>query len=317
MSMKFLSPGLLTTVQDMGRFGGQQYGFSVSGVADPYSAQLANILLGNDRSEAVLEMTLMGPIIEFIGPCVIAVTGADMGALLNQKSFPLYQAVAVKNGDRISFPTAKIGCRTYLAVAGGFDVPLVLKSRSTNLKCAIGGFKGRKLQAQDILALKNEAILMLPDMQARTLSEEQLTAKTDRNIRIIPGPQEEYFTDEGLAAFYTQPYTVTPDNDRMGVKLDGTAIACHKTSDIISDGIPLGAVQIPSNGKPIIMLADRQTTGGYAKIGVVASVDIPRIAQAKAGDRLLFEKISVSKAQSLYRKTLKKYQYLEKRFRCK
>lgn len=312
MSIKILNPGALTTIQDLGRTGCQEYGFQVSGCLDQDACRMANLLVGNDPGEAVLEMTLLGAMIFFEEDAVIALTGGDFSPVLNGQPCPRYEAVAVKKGSILGNGFASKGCRGYIAFAGGLDVPEVLGSRSTNLKCKIGGFSGRALKANDVIKLrasKGE----LPDMELRKWQPPQFLDEI--TLRVVPGLQESYFTEEGLADFYSETYTVSNENDRMGCKLQGKPVGYKDSVDIISDGIPLGGIQIPSGGQPIIMLADRQTTGGYAKIGAVASVDIPRLVQLKTGGKIRFEKITVEKAQKLYRKRERQFQKLQKKWR--
>ena len=297
MSITVLNPGLLTTVQDQGRTGYQQFGVSVSGVMDPRSAALANILAGNDPGEAVLECTLMGPHLQFGSPCVIAVTGGDLGPTLDGQPIPNYRAVAVKAGQVLRFTAPRAGCRAFLAFSGGLDIPPVMGSRSTYLKAKIGGFQGRKLEKGDVIGLRAPAET-LPRMDARSLTPE-FVPKPVYTLRVVPGPQDDAFSPEGIRTFFGETYAVTPESDRMGCRLSGPPIAHLDTADIISDGISFGAIQVPSSGAPIIMLADRQTTGGYTKIGTVITADFRILAQLKPGDKVRFRPVSVDAAQQL------------------
>ena len=309
-------PGLLTTIQDDGRIGYQEFGISASGAMDLRAMRLANILVRNNKDEAVLEMTLMGAVMTFTGSNTIAITGADQGAIIDGIKVPLYTAVAVHAGDTLIFGSAATGCRTYLAFAGGLVVSEILGSKSTNLKCGIGGLQGRQLKEGDELEFVNP-VDEAPDPK-RNLRDTPLSRYPDSNsqriLRIIPGPQAEYVTEKGMDTFLSSVYTVTPRSDRMGCNFDGPVIETRDKTDIISDGIPFGAVQIPSGGKPIVMMADRQTTGGYAKIGTVISVDLPILAQCKPGDTVRFRQISMNKAQRLHRKEQKQYAAIERKF---
>lgn len=304
-------PGALTTVQDYGRMGYQSSGFNVSGCMDRKAFRIANILVGNDEREAVLEITLMGPIIMILQDAVIAVTGADLQPKLNNESFPMYQAVSVKRGDTLAFGFATIGSRAYLAVNGGLLVPTVMGSKSTNLKCKVGGFLGRKLQANDVIPFA-DAKAILPNMENRKAGSCDYAGK-EATLRVVLGPQEEYFTPEGIKTFISEDYTVTSEFDRMGCRLDGEAITSKNGVDIISDGIAFGAIQIPPHGKPIIMLADRQTTGGYAKIATVISVDIPKLVQCSIGGKIHFKKVDVNTAQRLMKREEKEIMKLRKK----
>ena len=295
MSITVLNPGLMTTVQDQGRIGYQQFGVSVSGVMDPRSASLANILVGNDEKEAVLECTMMGPHLQFNQANCIAITGGDLMPTLDGKPIPNYTAVKVEAGQVLKFTMPKTGCRAFIAFAGGLDIPEVMGSRSTYMKAKIGGLEGRKLQKDDVIGFRAPKA-ELKNMNFRSMASEFVPRK-EYTIRVVLGPQDDYFTDAGIQTFLSQVYTVTAEFDRMGCRLEGEAIAHKDGGDIISDGIAFGAIQVPSSGKPIIMLGDRQTTGGYTKIANVISVDFRILAQLKQGDKVRFEQVSVKFAQ--------------------
>ena len=295
MSITVLNPGLLTTVQDLGRVGYQQFGVSVSGVMDPRAAAIGNILVGNPQGEAVLECTLMGPQLKFETDEVIAVTGGDLSPTLDGQPVPTYAALAVKAGQTLRFGVPKAGCRAYIAFAGGLDIPLVMGSRSTYMKAAIGGFEGRKLQKGDALGLR-APVAGYANLHQRAIAPE-FVPRPVYTLRVVLGPQDDAFTPEGVATFLGSEYTVTNEFDRMGCRMDGPAIQHKNGGDIISDGIAFGAIQVPGSGKPILMGADRQTTGGYTKIATVISADFRLLAQLKAGDKVRFEAVSVQAAQ--------------------
>lgn len=295
MSITVLNPGLLTTVQDLGRVGYQQFGVSVSGVMDPRAAAIGNILVGNPQGEAVLECTLMGPQLKFETDEVIAVTGGDLSPTLDGQPVPSYAALAVKAGQTLRFGAPKAGCRAYIAFAGGLDIPLVMGSRSTYMKAAIGGFEGRKLQKGDALGLR-APVAGYANLHQRAIAPE-FVPRPVYTLRVVLGPQDDAFTPEGVATFLGSEYTVTNEFDRMGCRMDGPAIQHKNGGDIISDGIAFGAIQVPGSGKPILMGADRQTTGGYTKIATVISADFRLLAQLKAGDKVRFEAVSVQAAQ--------------------
>lgn len=298
MGVLFLKSGLMTTVQDYGREGYQRDGFSESGVMDRRSAKIANMLVDNPENDAVIEFMLVGPTVRFTSPAIIAVTGGNFEPEINGKSVPMYTAIYVNKGDVLELKYARTGIWGYLAVSSRLDVPVVMGSRSTNLKCGIGGYHGRMFRNNDQVWFRAKK-LYIPSLLSRKLKPEDF-GKSVKKIRVVPGPQDDHFTRKGLETFYNEEYTVTAESDRMGYRLDGPQIEHRFGPDIISDGIPLGAIQVPNQGKPIIMLSDRQTTGGYAKIGTVASVDIPDLVQSKEGTRIRFEKISVREAQKLY-----------------
>lgn len=302
MSIFVKKPGLSTTVQDLERTGHLSSGFSPNGAMDRPAASLANILVGNNRNASLLEFAMAGPTLRFTKKTFIALTGADFNAELNGVPVPRNQAIPVPAGSLLVCKTAKAGMFGYLSFAGGgLNVPLVMGSASTNLKCGIGGWHGRPLAYGDCVPLARN-VDFLPNLPARKAGEPANEQNGPLRIHVVPGPQEELFTDAGIATFYREAYCTTSKSDRMGYRLEGPAIETKHGSDIASDGIAFGAVQVPAHGQPIIMLADRQTTGGYAKIGTVASVDIPKLVQSRPGQKLSFVRISVQEAQRLYRK---------------
>ena len=296
MSITILNPGLLTTVQDFGRIGYQQFGVPVSGVVDPRAMSIANILVDNPEDEAVLECTMLGPQIRFDAPNAIAITGGDLGPTIDNQPIPNYAAIRVEAGQVLRFAGLRSGCRAYIAFAGGLDIAPVMGSRSTYMKAKIGGVEGRKLQKDDVIKFRKPN----PDLRGlniRHISPE-FVPRLEYKIRVVLGPQDDMFTEHGIETFLSESYIVTPEFDRMGCRLDGEIIE-HKgeSGDIISDGIAFGAIQVPTAGKPIIMLSDRQTTGGYTKIANVISADFRILAQLKAGDRVRFAQVSVAAAQ--------------------
>lgn len=302
--IKVVNAGLLTTIQDKGRYGFQASGVQVSGVMDGIAAELANALVGNKAEAAVLECTFLGPELEFQAESLVAVTGGMPELLLDGQAVQPYMAIKVRQGQRLKVGAQKDGMRAYIAVAGGIDVPEAMGSRSTNLKLGIGGIDGRKLAAGDMLPVGKPAeagLAMLQGRQAlRQMPVPQQTAGIKR-IRVVLGPQEDYFSQAAIEAFQTEIYRVSNDSDRMGYRLEGKAVEKTKTQDLITDGIVFGSVQIPPNGQPIIMLADHQTTGGYPKLATVATADLPVLAQSKPGDQLQFQAVSVDEAQQLLR----------------
>ncbi|MFS0863049.1 biotin-dependent carboxyltransferase family protein [Fredinandcohnia sp. 179-A 10B2 NHS] len=301
---KVIKKGLYTSFQDLGRFGYQQFGVVTSGAMDSYSSQLANILVGNPRTEATLEITMIGPILRVEATSlVIAVCGADLSMKVNGRNAPLWKSFIVKKGDIIEFGKSVSGVRTYLAVSGGFQAKEVLGSKSYYGKANLG----TAIENGDTLfGYKNETTYrfgLTPDV-IPTFSK-KITA------RVILGPQEQYFTDESIELFLNKPFQVQ-QGDRMGYRLKGTSPLVHKTTaDIPSDAIPLGGIQVPSNGEPIVLLADRQTTGGYTRIANVITVDIYKIAQLPPGGTIHFISCTVEEAHRLYQKRAKFFQTLE------
>ena len=295
MGFKIINPGILTTIQDLGRVGYQEFGVSVSGAMDPRAFKIANILAGNEENEACLECTMMGPMIQFDQANVIGLSGADLGASLDGTPIKPNSAVKVEAGQTLRFMGPKAGIRAYIAFAGGMDIPVVMGSRSTNMKAKIGGLQGRKLQKNDEIGFRDPKDTV-KNLVTRHFAPE-VTPRSEYIIRVLLGPQDDYFTKAGIETFFTETYTVTPEFDRMGCRLEGKEIEHVSGGDIISDGICFGAIQVPGAGKPIIMLADRQTAGGYTKIANVITADFRLLAQLKAGDKVRFEKVSIAAAQ--------------------
>lgn len=295
MSILVKTPGPLTTVQDEGRFFYQSSGIRPSGVMDAAAYEAANALVGNTKGEAVLEMTFLGATLEFQSAVWFALTGADMQAKLDGAPVVRYQAIRAEAGQTLAVGMAASGCRGYLAVRGGVDVPLVMGSRSTDVSAKLGGFEGRALKAGDVLPT-----LSVDDWTPTTLQYEPPVYENTVTVRVVPGPQEEYFTAAGLDTFFSSAYEISPNSDRMGLRLEGPEIESHSGTDIVSDGIVFGSIQVPSGGVPIILMADHQTAGGYAKIGTVLSFDLPKLAQARPGDTVHFVRISAEDAQKLY-----------------
>jgi biotin-dependent carboxylase-like uncharacterized protein len=297
-SLKVINAGPLTTIQDAGRIGHGQYGIPTAGAMDILSLQLANILVGNDRYEAVIESTFMGPEIEFDDNLIISITGGDMSPTINGKEIGMYSTIYVNKGDVLKFGDFKKGCRSYLAVSGGFDLPKIMDSKSTYLRGKLGGLEGRKLKMGDLLSVNRDKGYKY--LGVRRITKDFIpTYKNQYIARVIMGPEDYRFTKDGIEAFLNNEYTLSNQCDRMGYRLNGPKIQHEEGADIISGGITLGAIQVPGHGEPIIMMADRQTTGGYTKIANVISADIPYLAQLKAGDKVKFQKINIDGAQAL------------------
>lgn len=296
MSIRVINPGALTTVQDLGRKSFQSMGVRVCGVMDENSYKAAILLVGW-TGDAVLEMTLFGGSYCFEDDTVFALTGADMEPKLDGRWCPMYKTVTAKAGQTLSVGFAKTGCRTYLAVAGGIDVPEVMGSRSTDVKCHIGGFEGRALKAGDVVPIGSGKTPETEEDETARQRKIESRYKAEYpdcvEIRAIPGPQDDMFTEAGLKTFFGTPYVISSDSDRMGYRLEGTVIESRNGTDIISDGIAFGSVQVSANGLPIVLMADRQTTGGYAKIATVISADLPRLAQCRPGTRVYFRKTTI------------------------
>ena len=292
-ALAVLDPGLLTTIQDLGRPGHGRLGIPPSGPLDRPALVLANRLVGNPDGAAGLELTLKGPRLEARAPCQVAVTGAEMGVTVNGMAAPAWATLALRAGDVLAFRMASAGCRAYLAVQGGIDVPPVLGSRATYLRGRLGGIDGRALQKGDLLPVR---AFGAEGPRRHVPPARRPGYPGEVEARVVLGPQADRFTPAGIAAFLGGPYTVTPQADRMGYRLEGPVIEHARGHDIISDGIPLGGIQVPGEGQPIVLLVDRQTTGGYTKIATVISADIARIGQTRPGQRVRFREVTVPEA---------------------
>ena len=296
LQFSVISPGLFTTVQDSGRFGYQKFGVPVTGVLDCFAARIANFLVGNDSSCALLEVTVGGPSLFVVNDAFVAVTGADLEITLQVNSIPTWEAFRVRPGDILEIGAVRSGCRGYLAVTGGIAVPSVMGSRSCYLGGKLGGFDGRALQAGDKIQRGPGVFLEQPrkfpgDLIPRLPSEIVL--------RAIPGPQDDYF-DADLEKFFNATFVVSPDANRMGYRLDGPKIRQKEgmPASIISESSFPGGVQIPPNGLPIILLGE-QTVGGYAKIATVISSDLDRVGQASPGDTIRFHRVDLKTAHAI------------------
>ncbi len=335
MGLEMIQPGTLSTIQDLGREGYQSQGFQKSGACDKYSMKLSNLLAGNLEEtchEAVVEFTLRGGEIRFTSPEVFSLTGADMQPLLNGEPVPMYAPVCAQEGDILTLSLAPTGLRTYLAVYGGISVPYVMGSRSTNLKCRLGGFMGRALKQGDCLPTGKTTEQVRAFIEMVKGRDDKFLLGEDKSflrrpstpsryygsngyvlLRAVEGPQAGAFTEEGLKTFLRNPYQLSTGCDRMACKLEGPLIGLRKRADIISDGIVEGSIQISASGLPMVMMADHQATGGYAKIGTVISTDIPSLAQLRPGEWVTFQFITPKEAVGICRKEDKKLKDFRKR----
>jgi biotin-dependent carboxylase-like uncharacterized protein len=305
----------LSTLQDLGRFGYQRYGVIVDGVMDEWSHRVANILVGNPETEATLEMTLIGPSLRFDDAALIAICGADLSPRIAEREVPMDRPVLLRAGSQLEFGRRRSGCRAYLAIHGGYDVEPVMDSKSTYLRGGFGGFQGRALRRDDMIAIGRgdaksryrsltQALSMRDDPFSAPAFELVARSVPDENdaqlVRVIAGPQWHGFATATQQAFLESEFAITPNSDRMGYRLQGLKLVPREAIEMISEGVSFGTIQVPPDGNPIILMADCQTTGGYPKIAQVASVDLPLLAQMMPGQRVRFERISLDDAQSLY-----------------
>ena len=317
MTVAVLDPGLLSTVQDLGRFGHRRHGVVVGGAMDRRSHAVANILAGNDPDAATIEMTLMGAMLRFEAETLIALAGGGMRGMVGGEAVPLRRPVLLPKGAELRFTPTNIGCRIYLAIAGGVDVPPVLGSRSTYLRAGLGGFEGRALKAGD--RLPAGAPTALGERLARLLAAERgdrpfattgwsaaadldPSLRRSPHVRVLPGLQATDFDRDSLAAFHGERFTVSPRSDRMGYRLDGPALSLSYPRDLLSEAVTTGTVQVPPEGKPIVLMADAQSTGGYPRIAQVIDADLPVLGQLRPGDALRFVPVGLAEAEERRRR---------------
>jgi biotin-dependent carboxylase-like uncharacterized protein len=293
--IRILDPGPQTTVQDLGRFGQLRYGIPPSGPVDRFAFVLANRLVGNPDGAAALECTLVGPRFEVDASCALAVTGADMPVTVNGREAPGWTTLGLRPGDAVTLGPARGGVRSYVAFSGGLDCPLVMGSRSTYLRGQLGGLDGRALRKDDRLRI----VATEPPPRWRVARHVVPDYTGEPTVRVVLGPQADRFTREGIGALLGSAYAMLPQSDRMGARLSGERIAHSRGHDIISDGIALGSVQVPGDGQPIVLLVDRQSTGGYTKVATVCSFDVGRVGQVRPGQSLRFRAVTVHEAHRL------------------
>ena len=293
--LEVIQPGAYTTIQDRGRFDYQQYGVPICGVVDSFAYRVANALVGNSQGQAVLEATVFGPTLKVLNEGLIAVTGGNLSPFVNNTPLRMWESVTIRPGDMIRFKGVKGGCRAYMAVAGGIDVPIVMGSRSTYVAGKIGGIAGRPLAAGDRLN-KGEGIAKAGNRVPSNLIP---TYSNDIEIRVILGPQDDYFS-EGIEKFLSSTFKVSDKADRMGYRLEGDMIMHREgvEKSIISEPSVPGGIQVPPDGQPIILLVE-QTVGGYTKIATIISPDIEKVGQAKPGDQIRFKQVDIEEARRI------------------
>jgi antagonist of KipI len=295
-TFEVLSPGIMSTVQDFGRFGCARFGVAASGALDGFAVRVGNLLVGNNEHAAVVETTLMGLRLKVLRDAVVAVTGGDLQPRRVSEHLAMWRSHVIRAGETIAFAGAVSGLRAYIAVAGGIDVPLILGSRSTNLASRFGGFEGRLLRKGDILPADPAADG--ERFAGRSLEPAWIPVYASPwRLRVIWGPQDDDFSEEGKQTFVTAAFAVSPDSDRTGIRLKGPKVARRPgvEESIISEGIVSGAIQVPGDGQPIIILGET-ASGGYRKIATVISADLPLLGQITPGDMVSFEAVSMDAA---------------------
>ncbi|GKU80552.1 biotin-dependent carboxyltransferase family protein [Paenibacillus sp. L3-i20] len=312
MTITVLKPGTLATIQDLGRTGHQRFGIVVGGAMDLGAARVANIVVGNEENEAVLELTLAGGEFLIERELLISLCGADLNATVDGQVLPLWRPVVLQKGQVIKLGTSRFGCRAYLAVAGGFDVPQVMGSRSTYTRGGLGGYEGRAIKAGDRLKLKKIASLSLSAKLISAVHEKRwrctwhagqfaIANRALYVVRVTEGAHSKGISDEARALLFGGIFRIDTLSDRMGYRLqsDQKLTPLYSTSELLSEAVAIGTIQLPPDGNPIVLLADRQTTGGYPRVAHVATVDIAVFAQMKPGDRVIFELITQRAAEIL------------------
>jgi antagonist of KipI len=311
VTISVLGAGLQTTVQDLGRPRQQHAAIPAGGAMDRLACRAANLLVGNDERDALLEATLIGPTIRFDEETLIALAGGDLDPTIDGRPLPLWRPVRVPAGAVLRFGQARIGCRGYLAIAGGLDVPMLFDSRSTYLRGGFGGLNGRALRAGDAIrarepgavsraitrSLAGDGVVAARFSLARSLRPHYAEQPV---VRVIRGMHADALDDASAARLTSDAFRISASSDRMGYRLEGRPLTLRAPVELLSEGVAFGTIQLPPGGAPIVLMADRQTAGGYPRIGEIASVDLPLVAQLKPGDSLRFREVSLAEAQRAY-----------------
>jgi antagonist of KipI len=302
MEMILTRAGFLTSVQDLGRTGSREFGVSTSGALDPFALRVANLLVGNDEGAAGLEITLGGLQLRLNDERIVAWCGGEFEVEIGSRSLPVGHVARSQAGDELKFRPPQIGCRGWLAISGGVDVPIVLDSRSTDLRANFGGFDGRALRDGDVIPLGPRLGSPIPATRISSWTAPRdwvSPARPNPILRFLRGTDWSRFNASTLQRLTSEPFTVSPDSDRMGVRLTGPELSRAANVDLISEAVAPGTVQVPPSGQPILLLGDCQTIGGYPKIAHVITVDLGIAAQLRAGDRVRFSEVSLGDAHRL------------------
>jgi antagonist of KipI len=308
--IEILKGGILSSIQDQGRYGFRKYGTPTSGAMDRYALRLANILAGNDENAAGIEVTLSGLKLTCASDTWIAITGGDLSPQIDNQPVPMWSSLCLKKGQVLSFRQLRSGFRAYVAVRGGIDVPLLMNSRSTMITAGLGG-TGGPLKSGDRLKIGKK--FAAANLEERTVPDRYFPKYSTRNtLRVVLGPQGDYFSSETLNLFFASEYTITSQSDRQGYRLRGPELRHIKSYNLISEAMWPGAVEVPGDGLPIILLADSQPTGGYPKIATVNSVDLDKLGQAKPSDQVRFQSATFEESVNLIREQEKQVAEIKK-----
>ncbi|MGB7555688.1 MAG: biotin-dependent carboxyltransferase family protein [Candidatus Korobacteraceae bacterium] len=295
MTIRVVKPGFFTTVQDLGRYGYAHLGVSPAGAADALSFRIANLLVGNDENSPALEMTLLGATLGFEASAIVALTGATCECKAGSAQVPFNTAFDLPAGAVLQCGSMTTGARCYLAVQGGFDIPQVLGSASTFVPGHFGGFKGRRLQSGDVLQVRKNGSLPVRSLRHGGVDSQ----RRSEPVRVTKGAQQDWFGPEAFEKLFSSAYIVSEQSDRTGLRLKGEAVRPREQSELLTDGIPLGAIQVPQDGQPIILFVDQQTTGGYPKIANVIAADMHRVGQLRPRDEVRFAEVAIPEAVRL------------------
>ena len=310
MGIKVIKGGMLTTVQDLGRTGYRKDGIIVSGAMDSLALEIGNLLLGNEPGEAGLECTLLGPKLLFQTDHLIAITGGNLSPMIDGQPVKMWSPLFIPKGAVLSFGAAVKGCRSYLTVFGGFDLPKVLGSYATYLKAGFGGYKGRALKSEDELFFKKKYkptgaafnwsadLKLYPDLD-------------DHQIRVMKGPEYELFNDKSKEDLFKGSYLITKEADRMGYRLEGSPLATIEPLEMLSSAVSFGTVQVTPNGSAILLMADHQTTGGYPRVLQVIVVDLTKLSQMKSGQQIRFKAVTLAEARDALQQRVKQLRQLK------
>lgn len=298
MTIRVAKPGFSTTIQDLGRYGYAHLGVSPAGAADPLSFRIANLLVGNDENAPALEMTLLGATLQFEESAVIALTGASCECKAGSAQVPGYAAFDVPAGAVLEWGSITDGARRYLSIQGGFDVPQCMGSASTSVAGHFGGLEGRRLRSGDVLHIRPHGPMRGRSLRPLALDE----FRVPRPLRVTKGPQQGWFSADAFEKLFSSAYLVSEQSDRSGLRLKGEPVRPREPSELLTEGVPLGAIQVPQDGQPIILFVDQQTTGGYPKMANVIASDMHRVGQLRPRDELRFAEVSITEAIEMLRR---------------
>jgi antagonist of KipI len=316
MGFIVVKSGLLTTIQDRGRIGYRDIGMPVSGPMDELAFRAANLLVGNHEGDTAVEVTLQGPVLHFTADTIIAICGADLNPSINEEPVPNNKPLLIHQGDVLRFGMAAAGMRAYVSFRGGLHINKQLGSSSTNILAKIGGYEGRALKAGDKAALNTEGHYGM-ETYHWSLSQTVFSYLEKKEVRVLKSSQWDWFTEEARSIFLTESFRILPDSDRMGYRLSGPALWLEKPQELLTEGIAKGTVQVPSSGKPIILMADSQPTGGYPKIANIITADLPIIAQLKPSETISFKEVTLEEAFTALRDTEEKMKMVKAAIRLK